>query len=211
LHLIIVYSLHIGFFPDVGSVYHLLQTPEHFGTYLALTGDIINATDMIAATLADYHIVSSSNDLCFLMAETDLSEDSLTAIFEAAHIPPNQNSFYLNNKPSFNKIFDGYRLPKIMASLKDLKDDFAKRTLALIEGASPISVLVAAEHLRRSQNLSLDEILAVDLHLAGQFIQNYDLYEGIRAKMIEKDNLPQWEIADMKTIDNNQVQSYFET
>lgn len=46
-------EVNIGFFPDVGAMYHLLKAPQAFGRYLALSGDSIGAGDMIAAGLAD--------------------------------------------------------------------------------------------------------------------------------------------------------------
>jgi enoyl-CoA hydratase len=46
----------IGFFPDIGASFPLARAPGFTGTYLALTGDRMNAADAIYAGLADIHI-----------------------------------------------------------------------------------------------------------------------------------------------------------
>src|SRR5262249_9114410 len=46
----------IGFFPDIGASFWLARTPGFAGTYLALTGERMNAADAIFCKLADVHI-----------------------------------------------------------------------------------------------------------------------------------------------------------
>ena len=48
----------IGFFPDIGATYWLARTPGFAGTYMALTGNRMNAADAIFCKLADVHIAS---------------------------------------------------------------------------------------------------------------------------------------------------------
>ena len=48
----------IGFFPDVGASFLLARAPGHVGTYLALTGDRMNAADAIYCGFADVHIAA---------------------------------------------------------------------------------------------------------------------------------------------------------
>ena len=49
----------IGFFPDVGATWLLSHAPGEVGTYLALTGATIGATDAIDARLADSFVMSA--------------------------------------------------------------------------------------------------------------------------------------------------------
>src|SRR5580698_10707327 len=49
----------IGFFPDVGASFPLARAPGCLGTYLALTGDRMNAADAIFCGFADLHIAAA--------------------------------------------------------------------------------------------------------------------------------------------------------
>ena len=49
----------IGFFPDVGASFLLARAPGYVGTYLALTGDRMNAADAIFCGFADVHIAAA--------------------------------------------------------------------------------------------------------------------------------------------------------
>lgn len=46
----------IGFFPDVGGSAFLPHLPEHFGTYLALTGNRIRQGDCLQSGIATHAI-----------------------------------------------------------------------------------------------------------------------------------------------------------
>jgi enoyl-CoA hydratase len=48
----------IGFFPDIGASWFLTRQPGELGTYIALTGEILGAPDVIVADLADVHVPS---------------------------------------------------------------------------------------------------------------------------------------------------------
>src|ERR1700733_3132615 len=50
----------IGFFPDVGAAFLLARAPGFTGTYLALTGDRMNAADAIYCGFADVHIAAAN-------------------------------------------------------------------------------------------------------------------------------------------------------
>ena len=48
----------IGFFPDVGGSYFLSQLKNGIGTYLGLTGKVLNARDMMDLELATHYLPS---------------------------------------------------------------------------------------------------------------------------------------------------------
>ena len=79
----------IGFFPDVGASYWLARTPGFAGTYMALTGERMNAADAIFLKLADVHITSARiGGLPEALAACRSAEDvraRLAAMSSAAH------------------------------------------------------------------------------------------------------------------------------
>jgi enoyl-CoA hydratase len=66
----------IGFFPDVGASFLLARAPGYVGTYLALTGDRMNAADAIFCGFADLHIAAEKlAELPSALADCQTAED----------------------------------------------------------------------------------------------------------------------------------------
>lgn len=49
----------------------------------------------------------------------------------------------------------------------------------------------------------------MDQRLACRCLQGYDFAEGVRAALIDKDNLPVWKPADLESVSDAEVESYF--
>lgn len=149
-------EVNIGFFPDVGAVYHLLKAPQGFGHYLALSGDSIGAGDMIAAELADVFIPRAD--------------------FEAIINDDNIENYEAEPPPA--EMFGSQPVPH---------NDYA----------SPLSVAVTVEHLKRMQGQDFDTVIAADFALLQHFVDGGEFLEGVRAMLIDKDRKPCWsEVTD---------------
>ncbi|XP_073302503.1 small ribosomal subunit protein mS47-like [Primulina huaijiensis] len=48
-------EVQIGFHPDAGASYYLSRLPGYLGEYLALTGEKLNGTEMMACCLATHY------------------------------------------------------------------------------------------------------------------------------------------------------------
>jgi len=70
----------IGFFPDVGATWFLPRLPGETGTWLALTGDRLNAADALAAGIATHRFASARFPD---VAEALCGADSVGAILAA--------------------------------------------------------------------------------------------------------------------------------
>ncbi len=83
----------IGFFPDIGTGYHLARLPNYVGDYLGLTGDKIGAQDAYRLDLVKA-IVPSERLLRLETAliETPFANDdffAVTEIIASFHFDPN--------------------------------------------------------------------------------------------------------------------------
>lgn len=199
----------IGFFPDVGSVYHLLRCPMSFGRYMALTGLPVKAHDAIHAGLADYFLSSDiSRNVAQNLAGSDLSQRSIAAFFKerSGQIPLGEFSAMLEATDAV------FRIPNIYALfvvLEKEKSGWKKSALEALRKRSPSSLLVTMAHLNRSEGKSFDEVIKADFILARRFLERMDLYEGIRAVLIDKDNAPRWEPGSLDDISEDDVEAYF--
>ena len=50
----------------------------------------------------------------------------------------------------------------------------------------------------------------MDYRLVNHFIHDHDLYEGIRALLIDKDKAPKWQPDNIDNVDNAFVAKHFE-
>jgi enoyl-CoA hydratase len=197
----------IGFFPDVGSVYHLLRAPDNLGRYLALTASSIGGKDMMIAGLADYFVdAGKKNNLIAALSNAKNYEQTIT---DFDQIPAGESLFEKHGK-RIARLFASDNVPDIRAALAEDGTPFALETLELIESRSPASVLVAAEHLRRSKGQDFDAVIAQDFILTQRFLERNDFYEGIRAAVIDKDRKPVWQPPHIEDVSPRDVASYFE-
>lgn len=69
------------------------------------------------------------------------------------------------------------------------------RNIALFDGCrgSPISILISMEEMKQGRDLDLKRCLEMEFRMTKFFLRGHgDLYEGIRAKLIDKHSLPDW-------------------
>ena len=78
-------EVNIGLFPDVGGSYFLSRAPGRLGTYLALSGETINAFDAVYAGLADFYV--PGNQLPALQAQLEQAAGVPAAGVPAAGAP----------------------------------------------------------------------------------------------------------------------------
>ena len=69
--------------------------------------------------------------------------------------------------------------------------------------------MVTAQHMQRSKGKSFDEVINEDLIITRNFLRHTDMYEGIRAVIIDKDKSPVWSFPDLKSVPDSYVKEYF--
>lgn len=198
-------EVNIGFFPDVGSVYHLVRCVRNYGRYLAFTGRSVDGRSCVAAGLADF-CVEDVGDIVPAV-EGALGADDLTGALKRA-----LDGFVCDDLEQgvlIERVFADCDVEAIRARLKDEESDFARETLEMLETRSPSSVKVSAAYLEKAQELDFDEIIAMDMVVCQNFILHQDLYEGIRAQLIDKDKQPVWHPQRLEDVDQGLVNAYF--
>lgn len=180
----------IGFFPDIGAGYYLTRAPGKIGTYLGLTGlHVRNAADLMACGFATHYIPSSELERLLITFNSARSEDEIADIITSFHIEP--KGVRELDAEWATAYFSGDTLEAIEAGLKT-GDDAAQATARLMESKSPTSLAVTLKHLRLSEKDSFDQVSHRDLVLAENFLRGEDMYEGIRAAVVDKDRQPRW-------------------
>ncbi len=204
----------IGLFPDVGGGYFLSRCPQHMGEYLALTGQVIGASEAISVGLAD--ICVDSNRLVKLwdsLAETPFTTGE--AVERWVH------TYALKDlaKPSWpvSVINSVFGLPDVRAILQRLEADpgqWEQATANLLRKRSPTMLHVVHEQVRRARHMSLAEDLRMERDMVHRCFHlrpgdQSETVEGIRALAIDKDHQPKWNPSRVEDVDPEWVKRFF--
>lgn len=199
----------IGYFPDVGASYFLNQCPGEIGTFLGIVGEKMTAADALYANLATHYVPSSSLDLLIQqLLKAGSAEQAIELIEKANQSSPSSN--LAQHQPLIDQCFKGDTVEEIMKSLEESGDSLAWDWLRILDKRSPTSLRVSLELLRRNQDKSLKEALAVEFRLSQRFARHYDFFEGIRAVLIDKDNMPHWLPRHLSQVTTEMVTAFFE-
>jgi enoyl-CoA hydratase/carnithine racemase len=206
-------EVNIGLFPDVGGGYFLNRTPGEIGTYLGLTGEIIQAADAIYANLADVYIpttqIPALMDLITHNTEADLRVAIRRFASQFEHdITPTQCSL-ANQRAAINQHFSGDDLHRICASLASDESAFATSTLSTMHKRSPLLMAVTLEQLRRCKSLSVADCLRLERTMVRHCFKHGEVLEGVRALVVDKDNLPKWSPATIEEVNQTMVAEFF--
>lgn len=203
----------IGFFPDIGASYLLARCPDNFGVYLGLTGHRVNAQDAFELGLIK-HIITSSDLSHLLQAliSADLKSSSKQSVTDCIQkfTKPTLPSSLQQHAQTIRACFQFNSIDEIIQALQAKQDAWCLQTLAVLKQRSPLSLSITLKQLRAAKGLSLDACLATDKILVRHFIQGDDFYEGVRAVLIDKDQTPHWQPADLNAVSDQLVNSYFE-
>lgn len=192
----------IGFFPDVGASWFLSRCPGHIGVYLGLTGARLDAADAIWAGLADVFVPAEHLDELSRAIRSGMDPDS--ALAEFADDPgPSQLA---QNHEVIDRCFAHEDVPAIMAAVVGEEGTWAKEAAKMLNTASPFSMAVALEAIRRGATMDIEETMAMEYRICRRFLLRDEFYEGIRAAVIDKDRNPRW----IQDVDRAEIMACFE-
>ncbi|KAI2801020.1 hypothetical protein BLOT_013548 [Blomia tropicalis] len=206
----------IGFFSDVGGSYFLPRLPGKLGTYLALTGRRLKGLDIVKAGIAT-HFVSSSH-LNYL-------EDELLRIEEPnanriSHIlAKHQEQWKDDFKQEFsekkhmgriNSTFGVDSVEKIIEALNQDSSSWSKEVFNDLSKASPLSLKVTFELIKRGQKQILPECLKMEFRVSQNILKHDDFYSGVTARLIDKTNNPKWNPQSLSDVTDSMVDSIFQ-
>lgn len=193
----------IGLYPDIGATYFLSRIPNSIGMYLALTGYSININDAIYCNLVNYSIPSKDVELLLNQLQYQSIEDTLFK-------KENFQSFELkNNIKLIDECFSKDSVENIIEALKKKNDSFADKLVNDLYQRCPTSLKVTHKALTLGKNKSIDECLEMEFNLTISFSQLDDLYEGIRAVLIDKTRDPKWKPATLNEVKDSDIKELF--
>ncbi len=195
----------IGLFPDIGASHFLARCPGKLGLYLGLTGARIGAADAIYLGLADYFIPTQRLPRIIpALKETDGARAALGALAISPGAAPLSNL-----QEPIDAVFALGSVREIISALASMPDAWARQAHCEITMACPLSLELTFRSIREARTKNLRECLVSDFRIAQRLMKRSDYFEGVRARIIDKDNHPRWTHGSVENVAAAEVEACF--
>ncbi len=201
----------IGFFPDVGATWALPHFPGESGAYLALTGERLAATDAVPFGAATHRVRS---DRFADLLDALCGNVSVDAVLAAFSERPAEGPL-APHCAALDRLFASDRVEDVLAALDnevqcDSPDaQWAGERASTIRSKCPLSLKIALAQMRQGRDKSFEECMRMEFRIVSRIVYGHDLYEGVRAVIVDKDNSPRWEHSDLAAVSNDEIARHF--
>jgi enoyl-CoA hydratase/carnithine racemase len=212
-------EMSIGLYPDVGGTYFLNRLPAGLGLFLGLTSARFNGTDAVAIGMADLEIRSDKKPTVLaglkdLPWTTDGLENRtllrrhLESFAEATEA---KSSEIVQRLHVIQSLTAKESLEEVDAALRAWTGDdpWIHDAIQNYLSGSPTSAKVIFQQLSRGKSLSLKEIFLREWDMSLNFCARPDFLEGVRARLIDKDQTPRWNPATLDAVFDEEVERFF--
>jgi enoyl-CoA hydratase len=200
----------IGFFPDVGGTWFLPRLPSELGTYCALTGERLASADGVAAGIATHRVDSGRFPELLEALCGAVPVDAILAAFAQ----PAGEGPVMAQRAAIDRLFARDRVEDILAALDapaahGIDAPFASAAAALMRTKSPTSLKIALAQMRRGRVLDFAACMRTEFRIVSRVLHGHDVYEGIRAVIIDKDQKPRWQPPTLEAVSAAEVERHF--
>ncbi|KAM3320690.1 3-hydroxyisobutyryl-CoA hydrolase-like protein 5 [Capsicum chacoense] len=210
----------IGFHTDCGFSYMLSRLPGRLGEYLGLTGARLNGKELVAAGLATHFVPLEKLpelEKHLLSLNTDDEAVVRSAIKELSTDVQIDEESILKKQAIIDECFSKDSVSEIISSFEAEAgkegNGWIVPVLKGLKGSSPTGLKVTLRSIREGRKQTLSECLKKEFRITINTLRmriSGDVYEGIRALTIDKDNSPKWDPPTLEKVEDEQVNLIFE-
>lgn len=208
----------IGLFPDVGGSWFLSRMPARLGLWVGLTGSRLEPADLLWTGLADDYIESHCRaDLLQALQDKAWSGKKAPDCHQIDQILSDwgchvgKPSALLSARQEITALMRGFSLPELADRLMDWQTDdesIATGIQQFFKG-SAISHWLVWTQFHQAKRLSLSDVFAQELYLSVACCVQGDFIEGVRALLVDKDNQPKWQYADVASVPPDVIARFY--
>ncbi|KAF3445003.1 hypothetical protein FNV43_RR14696 [Rhamnella rubrinervis] len=210
----------IGFHTDCGFSYMHSRLPGHLGEFLALTGARLNGKELVAAGLATHFVPSEKLPELEkrLISLNSGNENAVRSVIEefSVEVQPDEDSV-LKRQSIIDECFSKQTVVEIIKSfeLEASKEGngWIGAVLKGLRRSSSTGLQITLRSIREGRKQSLAECLKKEFRLTINILRSTisgDVYEGIRALTIDKDNAPKWDPPSLDKVDDKLIDQVFQ-
>lgn len=208
----------LGFVPDVGVGKFISSLPQALGQYLGLCGERLESPDLIKHGLAHAYVDSKDyeelREKFFELSESYRGNELIEKLREEAEKYKRETHETLveKNADKIEKYFCKDSLAEIYKILEEnQEDEFALDILKNLRGKSQFILALQFEKYFIGKDLTYAEIVDLDLKILKYALELGEMEEGIRSKMIDKDNKPDWKHKSLDEVKIEEVKNLLES
>ena len=210
----------VGFHTDCGFSYIHSRLPGHLGEFLALTGARLSGKELVVAGLATHFVPSEKIAELEkrLISLNSGDENAVRSVLEefSSKVELDEESV-LNKQSTIDECFSKETVAEIKKSLEAEANKEGNGWIgAVLKGmkrSSPTALHITLRSIREGRNQTLSESLKKEFRLTMNILRttiSEDMYEGIRALTIDKDNSPKWEPPSLEKVEVGKVDLVFQ-
>ena len=201
----------IGFFPDVGATgWMFSKCPEGYPEYLGLTGYEMVGAEAVRVGFAS-HLLSLERLPELLTALEGYSGNLFQSRSQGAKMLRAEIDHFFDKNIPMNPDMDQWvatyfagesSMVKIMDSLRQctIQTQLCDGVFTRLAERSPTAVVLTLKLLRHNETQPLEEIFRADLKAARFIVEHPDYVEGVRARLVDKDDKPKWQPATIEEV-----------
>lgn len=187
----------IGLYPDIGAAHFLQRCPGEIGMFLALTGLRLRTAGLHYCNLVTHTIPSER--LASLTPETLSVENVGTRTADISKL-----------QPAIDVCFGLNSVDAIITALENRNDPGSQDSINLLRRGSPASLKVTFEHMRRMRGKTMADVLKENWRISQHMMAGREFFEGVRARLIDRDEAPDWQPKTLSAVSEAFVNRYFE-
>lgn len=209
----------IGLFPDVGGTFFLNRLSDGLGLFLALTGARFNGIDAVATGMADGFVPAEKKSACFdgltqiqWTPDPDANKETLRRYLEPFVEPPTSaHSDIVGRLDVIRELAGKPSIDEIDRAFRNWRgtDPWMKSAVHGYLTGSPTSAKVIFRQVVTGKGLPLRDAFLREWDMVLNFCQPSDFYEGVRARLLDKDQKPKWNPSTLAEVRDAEVERYF--
>lgn len=210
----------IGFHTDCGFSYMLSRLPGRLGEYLGLTGARLNGKELVAVGLATHFVpLEKLPELEKHLLSLNTGDEAAvgSAIKEFSTDVQIDEESILKKQSIIDECFSKDSVAEIISSFETEAgkegNGWIVPVLKGLKRSSPTGLKITLRSIREGRKQTLSECLKKEFRITINTLRariSGDVYEGIRALTIDKDNSPKWDPLTLENVEDEQVNLVFE-
>ena len=202
----------IGFFPDVGATgWMYSKCPPGYPEYLALTSHELKGSECVRVGFAT-HLTPADKVNDLIRSIEGFETKGISSPKELLPLLMREIKIYFDRKivprPDIDEWVAEYFAGQ--SSLKEILDTLKACHILLspcegltseLSERSPTALALTLKLLRHNEHLPMDKVYEADFRATQFIVRHPDFLEGVRARLIDKDDQPRWQPEGINDVD----------